>query len=123
MIFIVQDPEILAWGFRAVEGIKPIKLPGSVGVMDLYTAGNFVSDDSYIDEPNEVTDATSFSIIFSPSGKLVIHDVRVRNRDGKTEGTETLNKSKDDIFNTLTKITNSVNPSLNFTLTKSLIRP
>ena len=27
MIFIVQDPSILAWGFRAVGGINPIKLP------------------------------------------------------------------------------------------------
>jgi hypothetical protein len=48
-----------------------------------------------IDEPREVIDVTTFSIIFSPSGKLAIHGVRVRNRDGRTDDT-----SNDDVFNT-----------------------
>jgi len=115
MIFIVQDPEILAWGFRAVEGLEPIKLPNSVGVMDLRHRTNYsnpkdptdtpINYDYEIDEPKEVTDTTAFSIIFSPSGKLVIHDVRVRNRDGKTTDT-----SNDDIFNTESNVTDTLNP-------------
>ena len=104
MVFIVHDVDKtdLANGFRAVEGLEPIRLPEAVGVMDLryrtnssaeYSGDAPIVEDGDIDEPNELRDTTTFSIIFSPSGKLVVHDVRVRNRDGKTN-------SKDDIFNT-----------------------
>jgi hypothetical protein len=121
MIFIVHDPASepngtgLANGFRAVEGLKPIKLPDSVGVMDLRLrtkldpadSGDIpIDDNAKIDGPSEVRDTTTFSVVFSPSGKLVIHEVRVRNRNGKTDDT-----SKDDVFNTLTKITAPVNPA------------
>lgn len=91
MIFIVHDFDKtgLANGFRAVEGIQPIKLPETVGVMEV------VDENTDIDNDDKLRDKTAFSIIFSPSGKLVIHDVRVRNRDGKTN-----NDSRDDTFNT-----------------------
>lgn len=122
MIFIVhEEPRKmgnLTIGFRAVEGLKPLKLPDTIGVMDLrYRPGLFsprgdgIADhDDEINNLNVVRDMTSFSVIFSPSGKLVIHDVRVRNKDGKIEGTETPDVSRDDIFNTLTKITNTDDP-------------
>jgi len=122
MIFIVhEEPRKmgnLTIGFRVVKGLKPIKLPDTIGVMDLRyrpslfsPRGDGIADhDDEINNLNVVRDITSFSIIFSPSGKLVIHDIRVRNRDGKTEGTETPDVSRDDIFNTLTKITNTDNP-------------
>jgi hypothetical protein len=35
MVFIVQDPRIGAYFFRAVEGLQPMKLPDNLGVMDL----------------------------------------------------------------------------------------
>ncbi len=114
MIFIVyEEPSKmgnLTIGFRAVEGIEPIKLPDSVGVMDLRlgSTDQIVDGDGRVNESWEVADTTTFSIIFSPSGKLVIHDVRVRNRDGKTEGTETATVSKDDIFNTKTKVESGI---------------
>jgi prepilin-type N-terminal cleavage/methylation domain-containing protein len=96
MIFIVHDqPNTnLADGFRAVEGVEPIKLPDSVGVMEI------VSSDGEIDDnpSGELANKTTFSIVFSPSGKLVIHDVQVRNRDGKYQPTNP-NESRDDIFN------------------------
>lgn len=105
MIFIVHDPEPepngtdLANGFRAVEGIKPIKLPDAVGVMEIMDSNS----NSEINEDEEVIDKTTFSIVFSPSGKLVIHDVRVWNRNGKTS-----NASDDDIFNTVSNINNGI---------------
>jgi prepilin-type N-terminal cleavage/methylation domain-containing protein len=111
MIFIVHDqPNTkLANGFRAVEGLEPIKLPDSVGVMDLRINPNVeITSNSQIDTPAEVNDTTTFSIVFSPSGKLVIHDVRVRNRDGKIESTETTTVSQDDIFNTKTKVNGGI---------------
>lgn len=127
MIFIVQDPSIGAYFFRAVEGLEPIKMPDNLGVMDLNIVTNrkvsnpvnsqqvrlddpVLGGDALIDDYFELSDTTTFSIIFSPSGKLVIHGVRIRNRDGRTEATEIPNISMDDIFNTLTKIANPVNP-------------
>lgn len=100
IIFIVHDFDKtgLANGFRAVEGIEPIKLPDSVGVMEV------VDRDSDIDDDDKVTDKTTFSIVFSPSGKLVIHPVRTRNRDGQSSGTA----SKDDIFNTKDNVNDGI---------------
>jgi len=120
MIFIIQDPNILAYGFRAAEGMEPIKLPDSVGVTDLTIVqlrnsvnpgnpftqirldGPGLTDaerEALIDEDREFIDATTFSIVFSPSGKLVRHGVRVRNRDGYVDSAANTGISMDDIFN------------------------
>lgn len=109
MVFIIYDteiPHLVAGnlGCRAVEGMKPIKLPDSTGVMDLrYNSDLFASpgdgivdDDDEISNINVVTDTTTFSILFSPSGKLIIHSLWVRNRDGA-----------DDVFNTLANVSNN----------------
>jgi len=109
MVFIIHDSEILANGFR---GIEPIKLPDSVGVMDLKLGSTnpeqIVDSDGRINDDWEVADTTTFSIIFSPSGKLVIHDVQVRNRNGLYQpdnGDANPDKhSMDDIFNSLKNI-------------------
>lgn len=117
MIFIIHDPTLkpLANGFRAVKGKKPIKLPSNVGVMDLYIRLDLVdakiSDDkpieafdvtgnvdtaasnANINDNHEVMDTTTFSIVFSPTGKLVVHDVRVHDRT-----------SLDDVFNTTANV-------------------
>jgi hypothetical protein len=116
MIFIVHDMEAtgLANGFRAVEGTQPIKLPQKVGVMDLryrtnsdprYSGDNAIND-VIIDTHEGLRDTTTFSIIFSPSGKLLIHDVRVRNRDGERN---TSTNSEDDVFNTEVNVEDKVN--------------
>jgi Tfp pilus assembly protein FimT len=122
MVFVVQDPKIMAYGFKAVEGVKPVKLPDSVVVMDLtiVTDRNELNPvnpqqeiriddpsllltnaqrDSLINDPNELSDTTTFSIIFSPSGKLAIHGVRVRNRDGFVDSMNNTDVSYDDVFN------------------------
>jgi hypothetical protein len=104
MIFIIHDAKIKPGeqgnlSCRAVEGIEPIKLPEAVGVMDLRYEDAPIDWDDDIDDPNELTDTTTFSIIFSPSGKLIIHSLWVRNRDG-TGG----DSSEDDIFNTDTNV-------------------
>lgn len=85
MIFIVHDSQIRANGFRVIEGTKPIKLPDSIRVKS--------------------PDDTTFSIVFSPSGKLIIHNVRVMNKDGVMD-----DSSEDDVFNTWEKITHTGNP-------------
>ena len=80
LIFIVHDPDPspngtdLANGFRAVMGRKPMKLPEGVTV-------------------------PMTSVVFSSSGKLTIHPVRVHNKDGKAGDT-----SNDMIFNTQTNV-------------------
>jgi hypothetical protein len=106
IIFIIQDTDRtgLVNGFRAVEGIQPIKLPDSIGVMDLYYDPDIViNPDSYwvgVSPDYVMINNTTFSIVFSPSGKLAIHDVQTRNRDGIPDSTGRINDySNDDIFN------------------------
>jgi len=122
---LIVDPTLtgtgLANGFRAVAGYKPMRLPTNVGVMDLLVRTDpcNVSDvgdtpivDSDLDNTNSdnldddgrniyLTDTTSFSIVFSPAGKLVIHKVRTRNRHGWTTDAST-----DDVFNTENNVDN-----------------
>lgn len=105
---LVDDPKLtgtgLANGFRAVVGRRPIKLPGDGRVMDL-TLREGIDDptdptpvdivgDSDIDSDIELYDTTTFCIIFSKAGKLVTHEVRVRNRHGRLDDSST-----DKIFN------------------------
>ena len=105
IIFIVYDHDRtgLENGFRAADGIQPIKLPDSIGVMDLLYRSDLVTGsnpDVNFANPNVISDTTTFSVIFSPSGKLVIHDVHVRNRDGIPDSVGNINnQSNDDIFN------------------------
>ncbi|NLZ04992.1 MAG: hypothetical protein GXY19_07450 [Phycisphaerae bacterium] len=108
MIFIVhEEPKNiggLAIGFRAVEGLEPVKLPDTVGVLDL----SQLAADSDIDEEHELNDASAFSILFSPSGKLVVREVRVRNRDGYSLPSNESGSSKvslDQVFNSAVNIT------------------
>ena len=116
MIFIIHDFDKtgLESGFRAVEGVKPIKLPDNVGVMDLYRVqrdynpGNHqtyivgetaIVSDAMIANQSDLTDITTFSILFSSTGKMVIHEVRVRNRDGFVDSANNTDISLDDVFN------------------------
>jgi prepilin-type N-terminal cleavage/methylation domain-containing protein len=133
MIFIIHDFEKtgLNPGFRAVENLKPIKLPDTLGVMDLRVRTNhgthWTDAEEVMDEPlnaahledanpqnfgpdqknRNITDATAFSIIFSPGGKLVMRDVRVRNRDGiyQPDNATTNKISMDPVFNSPVNIT------------------
>lgn len=104
MIFIIHDYDAtgLVNGFRAVEGIEPVKLPDNIGVTDLKIDGTVrIAANVDIDERRELSDTTTFSIVFSPSGKLVIHDVMVRNRHGKfqPDNNNATKTSLDDVFN------------------------
>jgi Tfp pilus assembly protein FimT len=98
VVLIIHDPNQtnLANGFYAIQGKKPMALPDDVGVItgDTYT-------DTLLDTQPEMTNATTFSVTFSPAGKFVTHPVRVRNKDGKTNDT-----SNDKVFNTQVNITN-----------------
>ncbi|MEJ2648681.1 MAG: hypothetical protein P8016_09770, partial [Sedimentisphaerales bacterium] len=134
MIFIIHDPEKtgLSNGFRAVEGVKPIKLPDDVRVIDMYSRfetnpetcrdeplassssiGQHWMDDQGVVYPDGqknsiIRDTSCFSIVFSPTGNLVIHEVRVRNRDGiyKPDNSVPSKVSMDDIFNSPQNILN-----------------
>jgi len=108
-------------GFRAVTGYKPMRLPTNVAVMDLIVRMDPCDVSSVEDRPivdldlNDsvsanlvdgrniyLTDTTSFSIIFSPAGKLVIHKVRTSNRHGR----RATDSSTDDVFNTKNNVDN-----------------
>lgn len=107
MIFIVheevQNNGGVGDGFRAMEGLEPIKLPPAIGVMEL----SWISNDGEIDEPFELSDATTFSIVFSPTGKLIVHNVRVRDAKGWFRPDNTPGSTKmsmDDVFNSAENI-------------------
>jgi prepilin-type N-terminal cleavage/methylation domain-containing protein len=116
MIFIIHSKDKagnLANGFRAVEGYKPIRVPDLFGVMDLTLVTRDadgtsvvkeepVRSDGAVDRTDEVNDVTSFSVLFSPTGQLVTHEVRIRNRDGKSA--KQTPPSQDDVFNTESQV-------------------
>jgi len=113
MIFIVHDfnETGLANGFRAVGKLTPIELPDTIGVMDLRLGSDGdkeISSEADITLEWQLRDTTSFSVIFSPSGKLVIHNVRVWNRDGTPKWPDFLDNSQDDIFNTKTRVESGI---------------
>jgi type II secretory pathway pseudopilin PulG len=118
------DATGLDTGFRAVEDRKPVKLPESIGIIDgirvtrklnglkndiLIVAEDPIAIDANLDQDEEFFDASTFSIIFDKSGRLVTHEVRVRNRFGVPGGDVSANENKtipdiwalapDDIFN------------------------
>jgi hypothetical protein len=119
LVLVIHDPNQtgLANGFRVAEGRKPMALPQNVGVMSCrvqkkYDNGLFDSDrtDDWDLASNPsmadtclntnvshvgMNDATTFSIVFNPSGKFVVHLVRVDSKD-----------SNDKVFNTSTKVHN-----------------
>lgn len=129
MIYIVHDPDAtgLAYGFRAVEGRKPIRLPENVGVMDGFTVdrsevnNNLIAYDDDLTDADlqdaagnmlggrnrNLTDASTFSIVFSSSGHVVTQEVRVRNGDGVADpGTN----SVDSVFNVMANVDLPDNP-------------
>lgn len=129
MIFIIHDPADpptaaqlaadpqrtgtgLANGFRALEGRKPIKLPPTIGVMDLRLVNRTTMTETAVNSDGQLDDVpagewkyflsecSTFSVVFSPTGKLVLHEVRVRNRHGIVDSQAQINvSSTDDIFN------------------------
>ncbi|MDD5459625.1 MAG: hypothetical protein PHF37_09570 [Phycisphaerae bacterium] len=103
MIFIIHDDTILpGWpgnlSCKVVGGINPIKLPENIEVMD-FRFGSALNDNEFAQDPevnpDNYYDATCFTILFSPSGKLIVHDLWVKNRDGASD-----DSSEDNVFNT-----------------------
>jgi hypothetical protein len=133
MIFIVHDFEKtgLSPGFRAVAETKPIKLPENAGVLDLMVRSDYGTSSAAavasLDEPlrpahlddtnpgnagpdgrnNYIRDTSCFSIVFSPSGKLITRAVRVRNKEGiyQPDNGASGRISTDDVFNSPINIT------------------
>ncbi len=104
MILIIHDTSIPPskpgnLACRAVKKVQPIMLPANIGVMDLILGSlkQKVTLDDDIDENDELIDVTTFSVLFSPSGKLVIHTHKVE----KVSDT-------DDIFNSASNIENGM---------------
>jgi len=94
--------------YEAVAGKKPIKLSNAIMVMatELGNGSVPIDDDQWIDETFELRDALTFSIIFSPSGRLVNTQVKVRNRDGIANPDNSGSSiSYDDVFNSYSNVT------------------
>lgn len=115
LVFIIQDPSLgSANGFRAAKGVTPIKLPPNQGVMDLKVKTSYttspkdkdIAADADISTTEQLWDTTTFTIVFSPSGRLVAHDdVQVMNKDGKAV---TDDSSTDIVFNTCVNVNGAI---------------
>lgn len=104
-------------GFRALKGKNPIRLPKRGAVMDLRIKNNYIDIEAYltdrsvkvedvfgvvdlvasnagIDQEWELLDAMTFSVVFSPQGKLVITNLRVAHSN--SNGGEVFNRSTND---------------------------
>jgi len=132
MIFVIHDSEIGASFFKAVEGKKPLKLPENFRVTDLRRRSDYGSDESnertlgsynlvqddLADEGSNLIDSSygkldgvnkylfdsnTFTIVFSPSGKVVVREARMRNREGIREPVD-VDESRDDTFNSIVNI-------------------
>lgn len=87
MIFIIHDPTLVdrsgfpvtLSGFRAVEGLEPVRLPEAIGVME--HRWELFEVFSEPERTELITDATTFSVIFSPAGRLVTRNVHVLRRN------------------------------------------
>jgi prepilin-type N-terminal cleavage/methylation domain-containing protein len=103
----------LANGFRVADGRKPIALPEDTGVIDGFwvdrvslvvfndiSLGDVIlSGDIRYGTNRYFEDASTFSIVFSPAGRLIVHEVRIRNKDGRAD-----NLSYDAVFNTQSNV-------------------
>jgi prepilin-type N-terminal cleavage/methylation domain-containing protein len=126
IIFIEYDPpqnaDVLAYGFRAVKGRKPMRLPKDIGVIDgLWVTRNYggigellpsssensLNDTVMSDNPANLldgkniylNDATTFSIVFSSTGQMVYHELWVCNKDMLLDRTVNPDPSLDPVFN------------------------
>lgn len=139
MIFVIHDPDGMkpdpndddfATGFRAVEGVKPIKLPDAMGVMDLCVATQRVrstpsssthvcladlspTDADRYTADHELSDMTTFSIVFTPTGNVVIYGLRVSNRHGIRDVSSHAGKTSDDpVFNKKEEVENPLHSAM-----------
>jgi prepilin-type N-terminal cleavage/methylation domain-containing protein len=139
LILIIHDPDGMkpdpndddfATGFRAVVGVKPIKLPDTVGIMDRCVVTDRVrsnpssskhvriddpnsNKDKSIDEAFELSDVSTFSIVFSPSGNVVVYGLRVGNRNGIRETVDHAAKTSDDsVFNKRQEVESDQHPAM-----------
>ena len=139
LILIIHDPDGMkpdpndddfATGFRAVTGVKPIKLPDTVGVMDLCVVTDRVRSnpssskhvrigdldsgrDESINDDYELSDVTTFSIVFSPSGNVVVYGLRVGNRNGIRETVDHASQTSDDtVFNRRQEVERDQHPAI-----------
>lgn len=134
IVFIVHDYEKtgLNPGFRAIEGAKPIRLPENSRIMDLRVRINHGTNSTdaadpldepltvgHLDDTNPlnlgpdqenvyITDTSTFSMVFSPAGKLVVRTVRLRNKDGiyRPDNSVPAQLSLDDMLNSPQNIAN-----------------
>ncbi len=91
--------------YVAAEGKRSIKVPNSLIIMEVYRYDYSLTPDADIDIDDDtlnsvsgIRNATTFTILFSPSGKPVVRFAQVRNKDGKADP-QNAKDSSDRVFN------------------------
>ncbi|MBN2376728.1 MAG: prepilin-type N-terminal cleavage/methylation domain-containing protein [Sedimentisphaerales bacterium] len=87
MVLIEKVPEsVTAYEFNPIPNSKPLALPKNIGVitlpldLQLLTEDQWLDDDPTLDGSDVLAGSTTFSIIFSPTGQLVVKDVNLKER-------------------------------------------
>jgi prepilin-type N-terminal cleavage/methylation domain-containing protein len=122
MIFVINNPDVsnVDHLFVAIPGYKPIKLPENTGIIDkiIRTSNGTSETDARTENANEkaviynylssldrtLTDTSAFSIVFTPSGKVARHDIRIRNQKGDYQPTTFTQSGDDQVFNSTDNI-------------------
>ncbi len=124
MIFVINNADVsnVDHLFIAIPGYKPIKLPSNTGVIDksIRTSISSSEDDTKTENANErdvvsgdftnlnlervMRDTSAFSVVFTPSGKLAIRDIRIRNQKGGYRSTTESQSGYDKVFNSTDNI-------------------
>lgn len=103
----VMDLKLREYGTRQSAGAAGEKDPTYYNIADETNNGDGDATDDFCSPTNfkysiEYMDTTTFAIVFSPAGKLVSHQVRIRNRHGRIDSSSYT--SPDKVFNIKTLV-------------------
>ncbi len=100
--------------YVAIEGKRVIKVPDSLIVMETYRYDyssspheDFEMKDAYLNDLIGLRNATTFTILFSPSGKPAVRFAQVRNRDGESNPKDAKDSS-DRVFNSKVNVESGI---------------
>ena len=100
--------------YVAAEGKRSIKVPNSLIVMEVYcyddpsdSNKDIELNDDTLNSESGLRNATTFTILFSPSGKPTVRFAQVRNKDGDPDP-KNAEESSDRIFNSKINVESGV---------------
>ena len=83
----VEDTNIRR--YRVIVGnrnmVKETSIPSNIGLLDMQVGGNKIDKDTDTNDPFKLLDTNTFSMVFSPAGKLVLRFMWIVDADNNLE--------------------------------------